>query len=235
MGPLLPRSSTRQLRSLRPPTQAALQQRQRRLLVLPQLPLGDKQGSEQPLLLHPAATAPRLPCPQWWVGWALWRGSVHHTFRCAAVELCRMADMHAQPPELAVLLTCSSEGNLAPSDIPCLPPMPPTLAQIHDIFSNIEAALAGRSFVPTWDRASLEPPHPGHPLVMAEALPDCDSGTEGGAQGLDCEASMALGLIGVMHFHAARLKEKGEGSLTALHPISPWVSPTSASSLRVDP
>lgn len=52
---------------------------------------------------------------------------------------------------------------------------PPPLSHCH----SIEAALAGRSFVPAWDRLQQEAPNPGQPLVLAEAL-QCDSGTEGG-------------------------------------------------------
>ncbi|PRW58932.1 CUGBP Elav-like family member 5 [Chlorella sorokiniana] len=56
---------------------------------------------------------------------------------------------------------------------------PPVVMQpvMHSIFSNIEAALAGRSFVPAWDRLHQEAPKPGQPLVLAEAL-QYDSGTE---------------------------------------------------------
>lgn len=62
--------------------------------------------------------------------------------------------------------------------------------QIHSIFSNIEAALAGRSFVPAWDRGA---PDEGQPLVVAEAL-DGDSGTEGGSGLRRCMAQGAAGV-----------------------------------------
>lgn len=55
------------------------------------------------------------------------------------------------------------------------PVLCPPAPQVHSIFSNIEAALAGRSFVPAWDRAC---PADGQPLLVAGAV-DCDSGTEG--------------------------------------------------------
>lgn len=61
------------------------------------------------------------------------------------------------------------------SNLPVRPADPPPLPRP----CSIEAALAGRSFVPAWDRLQQEAPNPGQPLVLAEAL-QCDSGTEGG-------------------------------------------------------
>ena len=71
---------------------------------------------------------------------------------------------------------CScSDAPLPPTR--CCPTHPP-LPQLHSIFGNIEHALAGRSFVPAWDRMH-EGPQPGQPLVVAEPLGG-DSSTEGG-------------------------------------------------------
>lgn len=58
----------------------------------------------------------------------------------------------------------------------CHPPPPPFPC------CSIEAALAGHSFVPAWDRMQHEEGQPGQPLVLAEAL-QYDSGTEGGCWG----------------------------------------------------
>lgn len=50
---------------------------------------------------------------------------------------------------------------------------------IQSIYGSIEAALAGRSFVPAWDRmVQQHAMGPGQPLVVAETV-ECDSGTEG--------------------------------------------------------